>query len=117
MLNYDDKKMYIEKKEKSLIFTNKDLCTVYSGNIEQYSTIYENEFGIMFLTSKCSYNEIIKTTLNPGINYRYHHIVLDDNFPKKIRIYYSNLKLKNLNKATKKELDDYMNNSILIYEN
>lgn len=116
ILNYNKDKMYIEKHKNSLIFINKDICTIYSGNIEQYSTIYKNEYGIIFLSSKCSYKEMIKSSIDNGNNYRYYHINLAKNFPEKIKVYYTNLKIENIENANKRDISKFIDRSILIFE-
>ena len=115
-LNYNANNMYIEEKDNSLIFTTKDLCTVYSGNINQYSTIDENDNEIIFLTAKCSYNEIIKRSINNGNSYRYFPITINDKNSQKVKIYYIDSKINNLKNKSKKQLDEYIAKSVLLYE-
>lgn len=116
ILNYNANNMYIEEKDNSLIFTTKDLCTVYSGNINQYSTIDENDNEIIFLTAKCSYNEIIKRSINNGNSYRYFPITINDKNSQKVKIYYIDSKINNLKNKSKKQLDEYIAKSVLLYE-
>ena len=116
ILNYNKDKMYIEENDNSLVFTNKDTCTIYSGNIKEYSTTYKNDLGIIFLSSKCSYKEMIKQSIDNANNYRRYHINLAKNFPKKIKIYYTNLEIKNIENASKKDIDKLIDKSILIFE-
>lgn len=116
-LNYNENKMFIEERNHSIVFTTKDLCTVYSGNINQYSLILEGkEYGIIFINSKCSYNEIIEYSLNDGNSYRYVPITFINNFPKKYKIYYTNINLNKIKNSSRKKLNEYISNSILMYE-
>ena len=116
ILNYDGNRMYVEEKDNHLFFTTKDLCTVYSGNINQYSTIVDNDYEIIFLTSKCSYNEIIKKSIYNGNSYRYYPITINNKESKKIKIYYIDSSINNIKNASKKQLDEYINESVLLYE-
>ena len=115
-LNYNANNMYVEERDNSLIFTTKDLCTVYSGNINQYSIIDENNYEIIFLTAKCSYNEIIKKSINNGNSYRYYPITINDINSQKVKIYYIDSKINNLKNKSKKQLDEYIDKSVLLYE-
>ena len=117
ILSYNKDKMYIEKNNNSLIFTNKDTCTIYSGNINEYSTTYKNAFGIIFLSSECSYKEMIKSSIDNANNYRHYYINIAKNFPKKIKVYYSNLKIKNIENASQKDIAKLIDKSILIFQN
>lgn len=116
VLNYNANKMYVEEKDETLIFTTKDLCTVYSGNINQYSILDENNNEIIFLTSKCSYNEIIKKSIYNGNSYRYYPISVKGKDTQKIKIYYTDVKISNIKNVSKKQLEKYISNSVLIYE-
>ena len=116
ILNYNDNKMYVEEKNDTLFFTTKDLCTVYSGDINQYSILDEDNNEIIFLTSKCSYNEIIKKSKYNGNSYRYYPISINGKDSDKIKIYYTDSKISNIKKVSKKQLEEYISKSILIYE-
>lgn len=116
ILNYNATKMYVEERDNTLFFTTKDLCTVYSGNINQYSMLDEDNNEIIFLTSKCTYNEIIKKSIYNGNSYRYYPISIGSKESQKIKIYYIDSKIGNIKNASKKQLEEYINKSILIYE-
>ncbi|MBO5095880.1 MAG: helix-turn-helix transcriptional regulator [Bacilli bacterium] len=116
VLNYNANKMYVEERGKTLIFTTKDLCTIYSGNINQYSILDEDNNEIIFLTSKCSYNEIIKKSVDNGNSYRYYPISVNGKNSQKIKIYYTDSKISNIKNVSKKQLEKYIINSVLIYE-
>ena len=116
VLNYNANKMYVEERGKTLIFTTKDLCTIYSGNINQYSILDEDNNEIIFLTAKCSYNEIIKKSVDNGNSYRYYPISVNGKNSQKIKIYYTDSKISNIKNVSKKQLEKYIINSVLIYE-
>ena len=116
ILNYNVTKMYVEERDDALFFTTKDLCTVYSGNINQYSMLDEDNNEIIFLTSKCSYNEIIKKSIYNGNSYRYYPISINSKDSEKVKIYYTDSKISNIKNDSKQQLEKYISNSILIYE-
>ncbi len=117
-LKYNSNKMFIEEKNNSIVFTTKDLCTVYSGNINQYFlNLEEKKYGIVFLSSKCSYKEIIKKSFSNGNSYRYVQIVFPNNFSNNYKIYYTDINLNDIKKANKEQLNEYISKSVLIYEN
>ena len=115
ILKYDKNKMFIENKNNSLVFTTKDLCTVYGGNINQYSII-SDDYGIIFLTSKCSCKDIFKKSFSNGNSYRYYHIDFSNNFPTNYKIYYTEVAINKLKKANNEQLNEYISKSKLIYE-
>ena len=116
ILNYDENRMYVEERDNQLFFTTKDLCTVYSGNINQYYTMDDNDYEIIFLNSKCSYNEIVKKSIYNGNSYRYYPITINNKETKKIKIYYIDSNINNIKNISKKQLDEYINKSVLLYE-
>lgn len=115
-LNYDENRMYIEERDNQLFFITKDLCTVYSGNIKQYSTTDDNDYEIIFLTSKCSYNEIIKKSIYNGNSYRYYPIIINNKDYRKLKIYYIDSSINNIKNESKDQLAEYINKSVLLYE-
>ena len=121
-LQYDVDRMYVENSKYGLRFANKNLCTVYRGNIKQNSTFIdiENEnIGIIFVTSYCSIKEIYdyykRDTLNSS---RWYYIKFPEtNSFKKYKIYYTKDNIENIDKLDKKDLLEFIKKSHLIYEN
>lgn len=120
-LPYDEDKMYIEDSKYGLRFANKNLCTVYRGNIRKVTTSInvENEkVGIIFVTSYCSivdlYDFYKKDVLN---SYRWYYIEFPEvDFPAKYRIYYTKENLNDVMKLEEDELLKFIEKANLMYE-
>ena len=120
-LPYDVDKMYIEDSKYGLRFANKNLCTVYRGNIKQNNTsidVDNENIGIIFVTSYCSVKELYDYHKKDVLNsYRWYYIEFPEtnNF-KKYKIYYTNDNIDDIDKLDKEDLLKFMEKSNLIYE-
>ena len=113
--------MYIENKDYGLRFINLNSCTVYNGNIKYISKSFkldDEKVGLVFINAKCSISESYNYFKNnTGESMRATKISLPkNNFPKKIKIYYTEENLNSFNRANEEKIKEIIDNSHLLYE-